>query len=64
VNAVTKALRDLPCVDKDSVSVNFDAKEAYFTLLKGSTCKVQDVKQAVADTGRATVAAVKSSPAK
>jgi hypothetical protein len=55
VAAVRNALRDLPCVDPDSVAVSKEKKEARFTAKTGETCDVEKVKKAVASAGAYTV---------
>jgi copper chaperone CopZ len=62
VAAVKEALKSLPCVEPDSVNVNYDAKEASFTVKEGAKCDMEAVKKAVADTGRGTVGEVKAAP--
>ena len=51
-----KAIESLPCVEPASVTVDFEKKEARFTVKKDSKCTAQEVKDAVADTARGKVA--------
>jgi copper chaperone CopZ len=51
---VKKSLQSLPCVEPDSVTIDFDAKEAHFTTKKDST-NLEDVKQAVKDSNHGHV---------
>jgi hypothetical protein len=44
------------------VKVNFEAKEASFSIKDGSTFDLEAAKKAVADTGRGTVGKVKAAP--
>jgi hypothetical protein len=57
---VADALRSLPCVESDSVNVDYDKKEASFTVKANSTCNVDDLKKKIADTGRGKVVDVKA----
>jgi len=59
---VREALQGLPCVDAKSVVIDYDAKEARFNVKKGSTCKIEDIKQAVADSHHGQVSEVKKAP--
>jgi len=59
---VKEALQSLPCVEPESVIVDYDLKEARFKVKAGSKCDLDEVKKAVAKTGRGTVGAVKSAP--
>ena len=60
--AVKKALQSLPCVEPESVQVDFESKEASFAVKADSKCDMDAVKKAVADTGRGTVSEVKTAP--
>ncbi len=42
--------------------VDYDLKEARFKVKAGSKCDLDEVKKAVAKTGRGTVGAVKAEP--
>jgi hypothetical protein len=64
VAAVRNALRDLPCVDPDSVSVSKEKKEARFTAKAGAKCDVEEVKKAVANAGSYKVTDVKAPDSK
>ncbi len=44
---MTKALTDLPCVDKSSVKVDITTKEARFKPAQDAKVNVEEVKQAV-----------------
>ena len=57
-----EALQGLPCVDANSVVIDYDAKEARFNVKKDSKCKIEDIKKAVADSGRGQVNEVKKAP--
>jgi hypothetical protein len=46
---VKKALQSLPCVEADTVTIDYDNKEARFTTKKDAQCELADVKQAVED---------------
>jgi len=59
---VREALQGLPCVDANSVVIDYDAKEARFNVKKDSKCKIEDIKKAVADSGRGEVSEVKKAP--
>ena len=60
MGAVRNALQSLPCVEKDSVQVDKDKKEARFTPKKGAKCDVEEVKKAVSGAGNYTVTAVQA----
>jgi hypothetical protein len=55
---VAKALRSLPCVESDSVQINFPKKQASFAIKPNTMCKVDDLKKKVADSGRGSVASL------
>ena len=57
-----EALQGLPCVDANSVVIDYDAKEARFNVKKGSKCNLDDIKKAVADSNHGTVSEVKKAP--
>ena len=63
MGAVRDALQNLPCVDAQSVDVDFESKEARFNVKKGSKCKLDEIKKAVADSRRGKVGEVKHAPA-
>ena len=54
------ALRSLPCVESDSVNIDYDKKEATFAIKSKNTCNVEELKKKVADTGRGKVTSIKS----
>lgn len=49
------ALRSLPCVEPDSVKIDFTNKQATFVIKPKSTCNVEELKKKVADTGRGKI---------
>ena len=57
-----EALQGLPCVDANSVVIDYDAKEARFNVKKDTKCKIEDIKEAVAKSGKGQVTDVKKAP--
>jgi hypothetical protein len=57
---VADALRSLPCVESDSVNVDYDKKEATFAIKAKNSCTVEELKKKVADTGRGKIVSIKS----
>ena len=56
---VQNALQTLPCVEASSVQVDFQTKEARFTVNKDEKCEVEAIKKVVKDSGF-TVSAVRT----
>ena len=46
-----EALETLPCVEASSVEVDFQTKEARFTVKKDSTCDLEAIKKVMKDAG-------------
>jgi hypothetical protein len=57
---VADALQSLRCVESNSVSIDFEKKEATFTIKPKSECNVEELKKKVADTGRGKVVSIKT----
>jgi hypothetical protein len=61
---VRNALASLPCVEKDSVEINFDTKEARFNTKEGQTCSQQQIEEALANAGSYTLTSFKAPKSK
>jgi hypothetical protein len=60
--AVKKAIAALPWVEKDSVSVDYDQKEARFRVKPGEKFDADKLKEAIANSKQGTMGEVKSAP--
>jgi hypothetical protein len=55
VAAVKKAVAALPCVEPDSVTIDFPNKQAHFTAKKDCKVSREDVNKALAAEGKYSV---------
>jgi hypothetical protein len=46
-------------VETDSVKIDFDHKEATFTVKRSNSCELEKLKKVVADTGRGKIVEVR-----